>query len=229
MATLQDVVTLCSAATALAAVPAAWGDVLFWRTGLSSPVIVEMWSDGAAGLTATRLIGAVQKVAPAIADDDVNAVDTTANTLTVTAHAYCTGDGPVRISSSGALPGGLAADTNYWVMVIDANTIMLFASLAALIAAGGVSSTGAIDLTSAGSGTHTISDVVGGVDQTMRLHWQDLATVGLAGDGAVTMTAQRGLTYRLANHNRKVLAYALAGTVGSGNVTAHAYLENPRS
>lgn len=41
------------------------------------------------------------------------------------AHPFTTGDGPVTAITSGTLPSPLALETNYWIIVIDANTIQL--------------------------------------------------------------------------------------------------------
>lgn len=89
-----------------------------------------------------------------LADDLIESVNTGTDELTLTGHAYETGDGPVRLTTSGTLPGGLALATDYWVIVVDADTIQLAASFLDAI---DVSPT-AIDITSAGTGTHTISD-----------------------------------------------------------------------
>lgn len=46
--------------------------------------------------------------------------------FTATAHGLLTGDGPVQVSNSGgALPAGLTAATDYYVIKIDANTFYL--------------------------------------------------------------------------------------------------------
>lgn len=87
-----------------------------------------------------------------IADDTVESVSAAANTLTLTAHGLLTGDGPVRLTSSGTLPGGLATGTDYWVIKVDANTIKLATSLVNALAGT------PIDITGAGTGTHTLSD-----------------------------------------------------------------------
>lgn len=63
-----------------------------------------------------------------LVDDDVDAVLFASNELTVTAHAYVSGDGPVQLTTTGTLPTGLALLTGYWIIVIDANTIQLAAS-----------------------------------------------------------------------------------------------------
>lgn len=58
---------------------------------------------------------------------------------------------PVRVSNSGgALPTGLAADTDYWPIQFDTNVVKLASSRANAIALTG------IDITTAGTGTHTL-------------------------------------------------------------------------
>jgi hypothetical protein len=51
--------------------------------------------------------------------------------FTSTAHGFKNGDGPLQVSNSGgALPAGLAALTDYYVILIDANTFKLATTLA---------------------------------------------------------------------------------------------------
>lgn len=70
----------------------------------------------------------------------------TTDIITVTGHGYAVGD-KVRVSSSTTLPGGLSANTDYYVIeVISANTIKVSAT------PGGT----AVDITSTGTGTHTM-------------------------------------------------------------------------
>lgn len=72
--------------------------------------------------------------------------------ITATAHARQTGDGPVRVSNSGGgLPGGLAAGTDYWVIVVDANTLRLATSRANAL------SSVPVTLSSNGTGTQTLA------------------------------------------------------------------------
>lgn len=40
-------------------------------------------------------------------------------------HMLVTGDGPMRVQTSGELPVGLTLDTDYWVVVADADSLML--------------------------------------------------------------------------------------------------------
>lgn len=76
--------------------------------------------------------------------------------LTAAAHGLTTGDGPVRgTNSGGALPAGLALATDYWAIRVDDNTFKLATSLPNAIAGT------AIDITTAGTGVHTLIDQPG--------------------------------------------------------------------
>jgi hypothetical protein len=77
-------------------------------------------------------------------------VDTTAETITVTAHGF-SNTHKVTFSSTNTVPGGLTAGTAYWVIRVDANTIKVASSEANAWAGT------AINLTSQGAGTHTIT------------------------------------------------------------------------
>jgi hypothetical protein len=70
----------------------------------------------------------------------------TADTITISAHGFYTGL-KLRLTSTGTLPTGLATGTDYYVIVIDANTIQLSAALAGALAATVVP----IDITAYGS------------------------------------------------------------------------------
>ena len=78
----------------------------------------------------------------------ISAVTPASDTLTITAHGLNNGDGPVAIyTPNGTIPGGLAAATDYWAIVQDANTVKLATSSTNALAGT------AIDITDAGSGT----------------------------------------------------------------------------
>jgi len=86
-----------------------------------------------------------------LADVTLGTVTPAADTIVATAHGMASGDGPYYISNSGGgLPAPLTANTPYWVIVVDANTIKLATSKAnALVPT-------AIDITTTGSGTQTL-------------------------------------------------------------------------
>lgn len=70
-------------------------------------------------------------------------------------HGLKTGDGPLQASNSGgALPTGIVAVTDYWVIRIDANTFYLATSLANALAGTHLL------ISDNGSGTNTFSDTV---------------------------------------------------------------------
>lgn len=64
------------------------------------------------------------------ADLPIALVDPATDQLQVIGHGRTTGDGPIRlgVAVGGAAPGGLAANTDYWVIVIDADHVQLAAS-----------------------------------------------------------------------------------------------------
>lgn len=96
-----------------------------------------------------------------IADKTFTANDTSME-FTSDGHGYVTGDGPVNVSNSGgALPTGLAAATNYWMIVIDDNTFKLATTLANALAGTNLA------ISSAGTGTQTVSSIGATVSPTL--------------------------------------------------------------
>jgi len=90
-------------------------------------------------------------VAPLTLPGGAWVADATTNTLTLAAHGLLTGDGPVRLATTGTLPGGLALLTSYWIIRTAANTVQLAATFL-----GAIETPTPIDLSSAGSGSHTL-------------------------------------------------------------------------
>lgn len=73
------------------------------------------------------------------------------DTIAEAGHGMTTGDGPYRLSTTGALPAGLAADTDYWIIAATVDAYKLASSKANAIALT------AVDITAAaGTGTHTL-------------------------------------------------------------------------
>lgn len=68
---------------------------------------------------------------------------------TATAHGLLPGTGPIRITTTLTVPGGLAVATDYWAIVDDVNTFRFASSLANALTMTN------INLTSAGTGTLT--------------------------------------------------------------------------
>lgn len=79
------------------------------------------------------------------------AVNAGTDTIAVANHGLDNGYGPVRLSNAGgALPTGLAANVNYWLIVLNDSQFKLADSYANAIAGTPV------DITAAGSGTNTM-------------------------------------------------------------------------
>lgn len=95
-------------------------------------------------------------------------VNVSTDELTVDSHGLQTSAGPVRVYSvGGALPDGLAAGTDYYVIRTGANTFRLAAT--AEDAKNGV----AIDVTGVGTGTHYLRAIPSFQTIAQRLGWVD--------------------------------------------------------
>ena len=210
---------LCSAATSLPFPPVAgavayvpqWGDDV--GNSIVRKVQLHLRGSETIAVTLAELIGGSLH-AKVIADDAVDGVDITDNELDITTHAYFTGDGPLRLILTGTatVPGGLAVDTDYWVITRGANAISLALTLEDAL------NDVEIDLTSTGSdgtGARTLADTA----DTERITWEGYGLLGYAQDGAISLTAIRG--YRVEFfHAQDVIAYGLVGTLSAGNVSA---------
>jgi len=87
----------------------------------------------------------------------ITSVDPIGNTLTKVAHGLLTGDGPVRLTTTGTLPGNLNLTTDYWVIKVDADSFKL-ASSYAHTGGGNISNpVTPIDILDTGTGVHTLS------------------------------------------------------------------------
>ena len=96
-----------------------------------------------------------------IVADKVFTVANATDTATVAAHGLQTGDGPLQVSNAGgALPAGLVAATNYWIIVTGVNTFKFATTFANALAGT------PLNLTGDGTGVQTISDVLGSTVRT---------------------------------------------------------------
>lgn len=178
------------------------------QVGVVPEFDLEIWAPAANNLTAAEIFGAA--LHPLVVAD---AAFTAANTdiITSAAHGLLTGDGPLRVSTAGVLPGGLAAATDYWFIKIDANTGYLAASLANALEGSRV------DILDAGTGVHTYSDVA----TTSRVYWHTHGLLGLASDGAVALTAQKAYVQRC-RHRPRTVAYAVSATLSASVASVRA-------
>ncbi len=206
-----------------------WLKVISWNQGRKSRQVevpaarenfdsikeltLELTCDATETITSPVLYG-IRKLPVTIADDDVDTVDFANNELDLTSHSYLTGDGPVRISAATTLATGLSATTDYWVRVVNANTIQLHTSLV-----GAVEDSDQATFSDGGTGTHTIADVQSSAnadDDTQRLHW---CLYGDINEGnTITVGAQLGYVERI-QHDPLTLWYEFAGSSGTGAQT----------
>lgn len=96
---------------------------------------------------ATSYANAIAGTVVNITDDNKTGI---LNVLDAT-HRMSTGDGPIQVRSSNTLPGGLSANTNYWLIAMGSNRFRLATTAANATAGTGVS------ITSQGSGTRQIN------------------------------------------------------------------------
>lgn len=126
--------------------------------------------------------------ADTFADSDV---DTDEDTITLSAHDFTTGL-KVALTTDGVLPTGLSA-TNYYVIVVDANTIQLASSLSNALAGT------AEDITAAaGGGTHTLTPaaIAGGSIKLQKSNdnsnWSDEGSAtNITADGVIWLEKDR--------------------------------------
>lgn len=106
----------------------------------------------------------------------ITAVSTSNGNLTIAAHGFGNGDGPVQMSETGgALPTGFEADTDYYVIVVDANTIRLaatFVETGGITAIYGSNPQTPIVPSTAGSGTLSLNST----DETVKAGAEILKT-----------------------------------------------------
>lgn len=155
-----------------------WGQT--WRgvhlRGVSDSWLNSVWIDGAKGPALWNYANAVQIVSSAFefsndprsspAFELAGTFNPTNDTITLSGHRHITGD-VVRVSNQGgSLPGGLAADTDYFVVRVDASSIKLSSKYTDEDTTGGaLNGADLVDITSAGSGTNwvTVGPSVGGL------------------------------------------------------------------
>lgn len=176
------------------------------------------YCDADEDLTSPLLYGVFERQLT-VASDDFTTDFATDDNLDATAHGLLTGDGPLRLSSSGTLPAGLDDETDYWVIKIGANEIRLATSQANALAGT------AVALTDNGSGTHSWIGKSGthgptGVrpeDQCARLYW---ALLGSLNDGnTINVDVQEAYIERV-QHNPLFKYYVpVAGETNTETVT----------
>jgi len=192
-------------------VPASWN-----ANGSAVDAFDLLWrADATASITAAKLYEWYLRVLTFA--DSTFTTTFAANTLTDTGHGLRTGAGPVYLSNAGgALPAGLSADTPYWIIFVDVNTMQLAASLEDAM------QENAVSFTDDGTGTHTMSDDPSnaqgnGVTQQAIVSLKK--TLGEAGDGAFSLAVGLGHSELQMPHRFEVVGYSVSATISAGNVT----------
>lgn len=199
----QTKIAIVTAQDALPFPPIDFGDVTRWNAddGTMPQFDLRIWSDVATTLTAAELFGGTLEVGT-ISATAITSSTHASNLFTLTAHGLETGSGPIRLTTSGTLPAGLALATDYYVIKLSSSTFSLAETRALALART------AIDFTSDGTGTHTFT----GQGTHYRMHWMSHGFLGPAAGGVVTLTAAKGYRVRCA-HNPNILAYAISATL----------------
>lgn len=124
--------------------------------------------------------------------------------VNLTAHGLTTGDGPFELTTTGALPTGLAVDTAYWVIEgANANSLQLAASAADAGTATEVTFTGT------GTGTHSLVE---------------MGSAGISGNGTtLSVAAERTFLSALDNGNR--VSSDLAGAVARAATATDSWVD----
>lgn len=132
--------------------------------------------------------------------------------ITITSHGLVTGL-LGRLTSSGALPAGLALSTDYFVIKVSDNTIKLASSYANALAGT------AVDITAAaGTGTHTFTPTA--LNAIIKLqasvdgnNWHDIS------GATATITATSSSLFSFSNFAEPLLRTSLTQTSGQGLLT----------
>lgn len=193
-----------------------WGLVpASWKGGSVVEFDLEVFAADDNDVTGAKLL-AGRRQTIALADDDVDTVDATDNELDIASHAYVTGDGPIRLSTTDTLPSGLAEDTDYWIIVVSSGAISLAESFERAM------NNQEIDFGAGSAGTHTVVDT----DETKRVYWHSMGLLGEAADGALSLTAAMAYTARV-KHSLRTDVYGLVATFSDTVATTARLLPLP--
>lgn len=163
--------------------------------------------------------------------------DASTDVCTIGAAAPDTGTA-VTVSSSGSLPSGLSASTNYFVIKVTATTYKLATTIA------NANAGTAIDITSAGTGTHTVTTVNPGTinhiikdprsgvyflhDSNARVWYYNGSRALLLNGNTLTNGSGRGLVvFRTSDGNNSYLLVFRNAVLDIVNVTGTSQLQNP--
>lgn len=138
-------------------------------------------------------------------------VGATANAVTITAHGYKTGLKGQVSNSGGALPTGLSAVTDYFIIVIDANTVKFASSYANSIVPTPLTISG-------GTGTNTFTPTAL-AGSTVKVQWSNDGTVWVSPAAATNVTTTAVFAYEKDRPAWRYIKLTFALTAGSLTVS----------
>lgn len=143
----------------------------------------------------------------------------TSDIITLTAHGFFTGL-VGQVTTSGALPTGISAATNYYVRALTVDTISLYDTYAHATAASGT--TGIVNITNIGSGNHTFTPTALDVDiqPEYSLNGTDFWTV-TGEDEAVTATGTYG--WKITDTFAPMVRIGATVNAGAANIAGYYY------
>lgn len=152
------------------------------------------------------------------AADDLEAVDTDEDTATLTAHGLTTGI-KGQLTTTDTLPAGLATSTDYFIIVVDDDTVQFSDTLAHALAG-----TDAANITDAGTGTHTFTPTaLAGATLEYQKSNDGVHFDAIASATSITATANDWFEKEEPTYRYLRLKYTL--TAGRMQTANHAYAE----
>jgi len=131
-----------------------------------------------------------------------------ANAVTITAHGYKTGV-VGQLTTAGALPTGLATSTNYYIIVVDANTVKFASSLANALAGTAITISG-------GTGNSTFTPTAASV--TVQGQWS-IDGVVFVNDGTAFSIVTSPVVFGVKQDRPPYRYYRLAFALTAGTLT----------
>lgn len=142
------------------------------------------------------------------------AASLTANHVTITGHGYKTGL-VGQVTTAGGLPTGLSTSTNYYIIVVDANTVKFASSYANALAGTAIAITGG-----SGNSTFTPTALAGA---TVVGQWSNDNSVWINDGSPTTISAAANFGVKVAGpvpYSYYKLTYAItAGSLTVANVS----------
>lgn len=140
----NDVNVIVGEAPTVIIKPASGRGNFLWMVSEKNPFRVRIGDHSKVVIVAAAAIDNGNLAADTFVPGDVNTAD---DEVTLTAHGFATDDGPFQLTTGTTLPAGLSLATDYFLIVVDVNTVQFSLTV----------SGAAVGITDAGVGTHTLN------------------------------------------------------------------------